>query len=183
MRGAAGLLLLCLAAVPALAGSPIPVGTDTLFGARLGMSEAEAVPILTAELGPGEDTGWIEGCPLDGIDVRWLGWGGLTAQFEETDDDGRVFSRWTFGLDRQTGEAIPGGPVPERIVLPGGVRMGDRFSAAATAWGFEPKVDDVFGIAYHFAEAAAGTFAIVTSEASIDAPITEVGTPGIPFCE
>jgi len=175
-------LLACLATTPSLAGGgpAIPVGTGEILGARIGSGEEQALAILKQSLyGPSEDTGRIEGCPLDSIDVRWVTWGGLIVQFEEQEDGTLSLARWTYRLDPETGRSIPGGPAPHQIKLPGGVNMGTRFSDAARIYGFEPMVNDVFGVAMHFAE----TFAIMTREASIDAPIMEVGTPGIGFCE
>lgn len=172
------LLALLFLASPA-AAAEIPVGGKDLFGAAFGSGDDETVATIRGVLGePTEDTGRIAGCELNGVDERYVSWGGLTAQFEE--NEGRmVFMRWVYQLDWETGKPIAGGPAPGQIVLPGGVRIGDPFSKAARAWGFKPEIDEVFAVAMYFTP----EFGIMTRDPDIDAPISEVGTPGFAFCE
>ncbi len=163
------------------AGPPsIAVDAPELLGAGFGSDAETAIGILTGVLGPPtDDTGWGEGCPLDGVDERFVSWGGLGAQFEISQAGDEVFVRWTYRLDFATGAAIPGGPTPDQIVLPDGIAMGDPFSSAAAAYGFDPSVDEIFGIAIY----SGNTFTLLTSEPSVDAPITEVYAPIVRFCE
>ncbi len=163
------------------AGPPtIDVGAPELLGAAIGSDAETAIGILTGALGPPtDDSGWGEGCPLDGVDERYVNWGGLGAQFEISGAGDEVFVRWTYRLDFETGAAIPGGPAPDQIVLPDGIAMGDPFSSAAAAYGFTPSVDEIFGIAIYIGN----TFTLLTSEPSVDAPITEIYAPIVRFCE
>ncbi len=157
----------------------IPVGPPELLGAALGSDDDEAIATLTAVLGPGVDTGWSEGCPLNEVDERTVSWGGLRADFEATPDGTEFFARWAYELDPLSVTAIPGGPTPDQIVLPGGVQLGDPFSSAATAYGFSPFVDETFGVAYYFAD----DFSIRTYDPGVDSPITFVGVPDFYFCD
>lgn len=163
------------------AGPPtIDVAAPELLGAAIGSDAETAIGILTGVLGPPtDDSGWGEGCPLDGVDERYVNWGGLGAQFEISGAGDEVFVRWTYRLDFETGAAIPGGPAPDQIVLPDGIAMGDPFSSAAAAYGFTPSVDEIFGIAIYIGN----TFTLLTSEPSVDAPITEIYAPIVRFCE
>ena len=181
MRGvfvAAGAALFVSAAMAEEAG--IVAGGDNLFGAQFGAPVDKVLPVLTARLGaPTEDSGRIEGCPVNGIDERYVDWGGLGAQFYENEAGALVFERWTYRIDAKSGAEIPGGPAPHRIVLPKGIRMGDSFAMAAEAWGFKAKVDEVFGIAWYFGREVA----IMTADERLDGPIVEIGVPTIGACE
>jgi hypothetical protein len=158
----------------------IPVGPAELLGVTLGSTLEAAAPALTAELGPPDDTGWIEGCPLNSVEERYLTWGGLEAAFERISPTATgSFVSWSYRVDRVTGDPLPGGPAPEQIVLPDGVRIGDPFSSAASAYGFVAAIDEVFGVAFYFGP----DFTLATSEDSVDAPITDVGVPFILLCE
>jgi hypothetical protein len=174
------LLALALLAWPA-AAADIPVGGTDLFGAAFGSGVDETVAKIGAALGkPTDDTIRTDEC-IDRPNwvARWVSWGGLTAEFEPDEDGHMVFLRWGYRLDYPTGKPIPGGPQPEEIIMPQGVRVGDLFSNAAMLYGFVPQVDDVFELAMHFTP----TFGFMTSEPDVDAPIMQVGTPDIGFCE
>ena len=74
---------------------------------------------------------------------------------------------------------MPGGPTPDQIVLPQGIKMGDPFTKAAKTWGFKAEVDDVFQIGWYFGE----ELAIMTADENLDGPIIEIGVPHIGACE
>jgi hypothetical protein len=174
------LLALALLAWPA-AAADIPVGGTDLFGAAFGSGVDETVAKIGAALGtPTEDTTRTECYEVRPNTVtRSVSWGGLTAEFESYKNGHMVFLRWGYRLDDRTGKPFPGGPLPDEIIMPQGVRVGNLFSNAAMLYGFVPQVDDVFAIAMH----STPTFGFMTSEPDVDAPITEVGTPIIAFCE
>ena len=158
----------------------IEAGGDNLFGAKFGAPVDEALPRLIEALGqPTEDSGRIEGCPVNGIDERYVDWGGLGAQFYADESGKLVFERWTYRIDAETGGAIAGGPTPDQIVLPKGIRMGDPYRKAADTWGFKAEVDEVFGIAWYFGSEVA----IMTADENLDGPIVEIGVPTIGACE
>ncbi len=158
----------------------IPVGPPELLGAALGSDDDATVATLTAVLGPPTgDTGWSDGCPLNDVGERTVSWGGLRADFEAAPDGTEYFARWAYELDPLSVTAIPGGPTPDQIVLPGGVQLGDPFSSAASAYGFSPFVDETFGVAYYFAD----DFSIRTYDPGVDSPITFVGVPDFYFCD
>ena len=157
----------------------IMAGGDNLFGAKFGQPVDAVLPILTQTLGaPTQDSGRIPGCPLNGVDERFVDWGGFGAQFFADESGTLKFERWTYRLGPE-GAAVQDGPQPNQIVMPSGIKMGDAFTKAATAWGFEAKIDDVFGIAWYFGE----DLAIMTAEEDINAPIVEIGVPHIGACE
>ena len=177
---------LAMAAIAALmaggawaADLKIKAGGDNLFGAKFGQPVDAVLPVLTQTLGsPTQDSGRIPGCPLNGVDERFVDWGGFGAQFFADESGTLKFERWTYRLGPE-GNAVPDGPQPNQIVMPGGIKMGDPFTMAAKAWGFEAKIDDVFGIAWYFGE----ELAIMTAEENINAPIVEIGVPHIGACE
>lgn len=161
-------------------GLTIGAGGDNLFGAKFGDPVDAVLPRLVEVLGPPTgDTGRIEGCPVNGIDERFVDWGGFGAQFFADENGKLVFERWTYRIDAETGAAIAGGPAPGQIVLPDGIAMGDPFSKAAEVWGFTAKVDEVFGIAWYFGR----DLAIMTADENLDGPIVEIGVPTIGACE
>ena len=180
MKGLLAAILIAFAGVAVAADGPIKAEGEVLFGAKIGEPVESALPKLIAALGePTGDTGRVEGCPVDGSDERHVDWGGMGAQFFEDENSQLVFERWTYRIDYETGQPIPGGPQPDRIELPGGIRMGDPFSKAADVWGFTAKVDEVFEIAWYFGRHVA----IMTANADINGPIVEIGVPTIGACE
>jgi hypothetical protein len=166
-------------AVQAVAQGEILVGPQALMGVPIGTEAEAAVAGLVAALGPAEDSGWIDGCELNGVRERYLAWGGLTAAFEETSEVGNVFVNWSYALDRETGAVIPGGPAPDAIVLPKGLHPGDAFSAAAAAYGFDPMVGEMFGIGIY----ANQYFEMMTATDDLDGPIASVAVPHFSYCE
>ena len=170
----------CMAAAVQAGEVKLEVDREGLFGARFGAPVDQVLPVLIEMLGaPTEDSGRIEGCPVNGIDERYVDWGGFGAQFYADANGKLVFERWTYRLDVEAGRAIEGGPLPEQVVLPKGVRIGDPYTRAAKLWGFSAKVDEVFGIAWHFAR----DVAIMTADENLDGPIVEIGVPTIGACE
>jgi hypothetical protein len=181
MRGILAAALFVLAAGGAWAQDlKITAGGDNLFGAKFGAPVDQVLPVLIEKLGePTEDSGRIEGCPVNGIDERYVDWGGFGAQFYADQNGNLVFERWTYRIDAETGEGITGGPTPDQIVLPKGIRMGDPYTKAAEVWGFKAEVDEVFGIAWYFGR----DVAIMTADERLDGPIVEIGVPTIGACE
>lgn len=174
------LLALMLVASPlAAAELTITVDGETLLGAAFGGTDKDVVAQLEEVLGkPTEDSGVINGCELNGVRERFVSWGSLTAHFEE-EDGAMVFRRWMYEIDPESGEALEGGPPPEAIILPEGIRIGDPFDRAARALGIEARIDEVFGIAMHMGE----RFSLLTDSERLDAPITMIGVPSVALCE
>ncbi len=153
---------------------------DNLFGAKFGSDASSVVARITEVLGaPNDDYGRVEGCPLNGVDERFVNWGGMGAQFFADETGTLKFERWTYRIDYETKSAIPGGPAPDQIILPGGIKMGDPYTKAAKAWGFNAEVDEVFDIGWHFGEEVA----IMTADNNLNGPIVEIGVPHIGACE
>lgn len=164
---------------PSIAQESIPVGPQALMGVIIGAEAEEAVIELKATFGDGNDSGWIDGCELNGVKERYITWGGLTAAFEETKYFGNVFINWSYTLNRQTNLAKLGGPMLDQIILPKGIQLGDRFSDAAKAYGFEPVVDDVFGIGIY----SDRYFEMFTASDDLNGPIIEIAVPHLSYCE
>lgn len=164
---------------PSVAQEPISVGPQALMGVAIGSEAETAVSKLKAALGRGNDSGWIDGCEFNGVKERYISWGGLTAAFEETEYFGNVFINWSYALNTQTNTAKRGGPAVDQIMLPKGVNIGDRFSDVAQIYGFEPTLDDVFGIGIFRGR----HFEMMTSSEDLNGPITEVAVPHFSYCE
>ena len=116
-----------------------------LVGVALGTGTDEAVAALSAALGPpAEDTGWFEGCPLDGAgdNERFLFWGGLRADFAILDDPVGEFVSWGFSVEF----ADDSGPSPDEVVLPDGMTLRDTLADIAAATGFPTSYSDTFDI-------------------------------------
>lgn len=165
--------------IPSFAQETIPVGPQALMGVPIGTEAETAVSELKRVFGEGDDSGWIEGCEFNGVKERYVKWGSLTVAFEETENFGNVLINWSFALDRETSMAKPGGPRSEQIVLPRGVHVGDRFSDVAKLYGFEPFLDDVFGIGIYKDR----FFEIMTASDDLNGPIAEVAVPHFSYCE
>lgn len=160
---------------------PLVAGQPSLFGVPLGAGTDTAVAYFTAVYQPpGSDTGWIEGCPLDGLgdNERVITWGGLTVTFYR-DDVGDYFESWRFSIDPDSLEAEPGGPAVDDVVLPGGWVLGDSFADVVSDYGAEPTVDEVFGVPLYFDDA----LVLIGAGPDVDGPVIEVGTPTVAFCE
>lgn len=164
---------------PSIAQESIPVGPQALMGVIIGAEAEAAVTELQAAFGDGNDSGWIDGCEYNGVKERYITWGGLTAAFEETEYFENVFINWSYTLNRETYLAKLGGPTVEQIVLPKGVQLGDRYSDAAKAYGFEPVVDDVFGIGIY----SGRYFEMFTASDDLNGPIIEIAVPHLSYCE
>jgi hypothetical protein len=164
---------------PASAQITIPVGPQSLFGVSIGTDAEVAVLKLQTVLGQGDDSGWVEGCPFNGVQERYLRWGGLTAAFVEQETSGYLFANWSYSLNFETGESTPGGPSKTDILLPNGVQMGDSFSRTGRIYGFKPVVDDVFGVGIYSGE----YFSMMTADSDLDGPITEIAVPYFLFCD
>lgn len=172
-------LLVVSFTAPSIAQETIPVGPQALMGVAIGTEAEAAISKFKRALGRGKDSGWIDGCEFNGVKERYLTWGGLTASFEETQYFGYVFNNWSYALDGETNMARPGGPTAEQIVLPKGVHLGDSFSGAAQVYGFEPALDDVFGIGIY----SGRFFEMMTSSDDLNGPIAEVAVPHFSYCE
>ena len=159
----------------------LEVGVSAIGDVAVGTAADEAIERLTALLGPGDDTGWIEGCPLDGPDLneRYLSWGGLTADFRRGGGAIERFDAWRYRIDLETLAGVPGGPGPDQVVIPGGFTMGDDFETVVLSYGETPVVDDVFGVPLHFG----ANFTLIGRDPVTATPIIEVGTPFVGFCE
>ena len=181
MKFLGGIALAAIMAGTALAGDlKIVAGGDNLFGAKFGSPADDAIARISEVLGtPTGDSGRIAGCEVNGIDERYVDWGGLGAQFYENETGKLQFERWTYRVDYESGADIPGGPPSNAIVLPKGIKLGDRYTDAAKAWGFKAEVDEVFQIGWHFGKEVA----IMTADENLNGPIVEIGVPHIGSCE
>lgn len=157
----------------------ITIGPQALKGVPIGSDANVAIPKLKMIFGRGNDSGWIDGCEFNGIKERYVTWGGLTASFEETEYFGNVFVAWSYALNTETNRAKRGGPTVDQIELPMGVHVGDRFSDVAQIYGFEPTLDDVFGIGIYRAR----YFEMITASEDLNGPIVEVAVPHFYYCE
>jgi hypothetical protein len=164
-----------------MAQSTITVGPSALFGVAIGTEAESAATALKKQLGPGDDSGWVDGCEFNGIQERFIQWGSLSAYFEVTPDRGKVLVNWSYGLDYESGDARPGGPLVSQIDLPNGVKMGkgSNFATAVRNYGGEPFVDDVFGVGIYN-----GTgFSLMTKDDNLNGPIDQVAVPHFMYCE
>jgi len=161
------------------AQSTIAVGPQSLMGVAIGTEAESAVAALTAKLGAGDDSGWVDGCEFNGVKERYISWGGLSASFEETSELGNVFINWSYGIDHETGGSIPGGPTVDQIMLPRGIKMGSKFSNASNAFGVDPMVDDVFGIGIFSGQ----YFEMMSADDDLNGPVAQVAVPHFSYCE
>ena len=162
----------------AMAQTAIPVGPAALLGVAIGSEANSAATALKAQLGPGDDSGWVDGCEFNGVQERFITWGGLTTYFEVT-DQGPVLINWSYGLDYDTGGARPGGPMLSQIQLPGGIAMGSNFASAVRSYGGTPKVDDVFGVGIYDGNG----FSLMTKDDNLNGPIDQVAVPYFSYCD
>ncbi len=155
----------------------------TLDGVSLGDESDSAISDLIDRFGaPTTDNGWEEGCPFDGegLNERVVQWGGLNAYFTRPDDSSPgVFQTWWYRVNFDTGAAIPGGPTPDQIDLPGDIGFGDPISEVEVRLGLPITFDDVFQLVYVSTE----SYTISTYELDASAPIVSVGVPFVPACD
>lgn len=156
----------------------IAIGPEAaLVGAELGTATDDALTALTVAFGdPSEDTGWNEGCPLDGAgdNERAVSWGGLEAQFRrDGDDPGELFA-WGYATYRDAA----GGPPAGSVVLPGNTRLGAPIGAIADASGFTTEYNDVFDMT-----SLGDGFEVFADGDDLDAPATGAYVPFLPTCD
>ena len=153
-------------------GSP----NAALLGVEIGADATEAMDSLEGLIGePDFDSGWYEGCPLDGdeLDERLVQWGDLNVYFDRSDGD-EIMRAWGYDL-----RIVDGGfPELELIELPGGSQMGDPVNEVAAAAGLEVRYDAVFDI-----NRVGEDGYEILSDAPPGAPVWGVFVPGIPICE
>ena len=119
--------------------SPRLVVSDVqnLGGVTMGTSETESVAQLTAIFGTPTDD-YLAGCPyfVNPPNVRYLEWGSLRAAIRAVDtDEGPLgLMGWRYKLDLD-GDALPGGPSPEHVVMPDGVELLDPIGDASAVSG------------------------------------------------
>lgn len=174
-----GAVIVGTLATSSLAQETIPVSPQALIGVAIGTEAEIALAKLKRVFGEGDDSGWIDGCEFNGVKERYVRWGSLTAAFEETENFGNVFINWSFALDRQTNMAKPGVPKIDQIKFPLDVKVGDRFPDVAKIYGFEPFLDDVFGIGLYKDR----FYEIMTSSDDLNGPMAEVAVPHFSYCE
>lgn len=151
------------------------VADGPLLGVALGTPGDAAISSLTAALGPPDrDTGWNEGCPLDGggDNERLVVWGWVSAHFGRDDDgQGQLIAWRVVGDENATNKNVT-------VTLPGDVLLGAPISEVGTAAGVAPVVDDVFGIVR--VDSNPQVFA---EGSSFSAPSDDVWVPGALFCD
>ncbi len=162
----------------AMAQTPIIVGSKAILGVGIGSEANSAATSLKALLGPGDDSGWVDGCEFNGVQERFITWGGLTVYFEVT-DRGPVLINWSYGLDYDTGRARPGGPEISQIKLPKGVTMGSNFTTAVRSYNGTPVLNDVFGVGIYDGDG----FALMTKDENLNGPIDQVAVPYFIYCD
>ncbi len=170
-------------ATPTAGPSPTPVpiefviGPDAdLLGVELQTDAEVALTALAALIGdPDFDSGWYQGCPLDGdeLDERLVQWGDLNVYFDRL-DDGDVLAGWGYDL-----RIVDGGfPSIDLIGLPGETRMGDPVDQVAAAAGLDVVYDEVFDL-----NRVAGDGFEIVSDAPPGAPVWGAFVPSAPVCE
>lgn len=142
------------------------------FGA--GQTPDEVVAALEAEIGaPLEDTGWIEGCPLDGGEAneRYVSFNGLSVAFYD-DGAGPYFRFWSYGnndaLGLRTARGI--GPPSTNAEL-AGAYPGATFE------------DSTFGPMWTIPESEDGPMLAFPPDGSDNSPVDVLYGGNVLFCE
>lgn len=148
-----------------------------ILGVDIGTEGEAAIAAVADLLGPPtDDSGWNEGCPLDGPEAneRVVTWGGLRLLLNRPDDGTGTLYAWGY----ETSVDLDGGPGINQIVLPGDTRLGQPMLDIADASGFDTLYDETFDIV-----SLGSDFTVYGIGDDVRTPAEGVYVPFQPTCE